>query len=96
MVFHKTGITEDGKSVVSGTFDVVDTHGIPLSVILDYLETNNMVIDWINFYESACSRNWKTKTIFQRITEGLRDTNKDKQYIERVVSSLVYYIRNRS
>ena len=95
-VFYKTGVTEDGKSVVSGAFNVVDTHGIPLSIVLDYFETNNMVIDWINFYESACSRNWKTKTIFQRIVEALRDTNKDKQYIDRVVSSLVYYIRNKS
>ena len=95
-VFYITGVTEDGRSVASGVFDAVDTHGIPLSVVLDYLETRNMVVDWINFYESACSRNWKTKTIFQRIVEALRDTNKDKQYIDRVVASLVYYVRNKS
>ena len=95
-VFYITGVTEDGRSVASGVFDAVDTHGVPLSVVLDYLETSNMVVDWINFYESACSRNWKTKTIFQRIVEALRDTNKDKQYIDRVVSSLVYYVRNKS
>tara|TARA_Y100001938_G_C8030418_1_gene400322 strand:- start:843 stop:1136 length:294 start_codon:yes stop_codon:yes gene_type:complete len=94
--FYITGVTEDGRSVASGVFDAVDTHGVPLSVVLDYLETSNMVVDWINFYESACSRNWKTKTIFQRIVEALRDTNKDKQYIDRVVSSLVYYVRNKS
>ena len=96
MDFYKTGVTEDGRSVMSGAFSAVDTHGIPLSIVLDYFENSDMVIDWINFYESACSRNWKTKTIFHRIVEALRDTNKDKQYIDRVVSSLVYYVRNKS
>ena len=84
-------MTEDGRSVVSGVFDVVDTHGVPLSIVLDHFETSGMIMDWIHFYESARSRHWKTKTIFQRIVEALHDTNKNKQYVDKVVSSLVYY-----
>lgn len=58
-------------------------------MLVDSMYTNDMVIDWIDFVETAKSVGWKTPTLLMKIENALVDCEIDpvpivdrvKQYI---------------
>lgn len=52
-IFEQTGITSDNKPIMSGCYQMYQTHGVPLDVIFSYLKDNNYVPDWIDIYKTA-------------------------------------------
>lgn len=71
------GYTTDKKIVVGGVFIFVNSFGIPVDLTVDYLRSQNMVIDWEEFVKKALDNHWKPSTIVERICEcfpNLRET----------------------
>ena len=48
-----TGKTVDGHLVVRGIFQWVSTYGLPLEMVLDGLQKESLVADWLDFYEEC-------------------------------------------
>lgn len=65
--------TPEGLVVLTGTFPMVDTYGIPLEIMLEVLLTRSCVPDWIDFYESAISVGWKPESTCVKLTEAIGD-----------------------
>ena len=42
---RQTGITTDGKIVLSGAYEFTSTHGVPLELVLDVFKQSNAVLD---------------------------------------------------
>ena len=72
--FTKVGETKDGKTVVSGLFRLMDTQGIPLDIVLEFLQTRDLVPSWPHFYEEAISSGWTHKTTILRMETAITDT----------------------
>jgi len=69
-----TGTTEDGKIVVGGVFENVSSRlGVPLEFLLDVLDRNGMVVDWIRYYEDSLKSGWSYKTLRLRLDSALGD-----------------------
>jgi hypothetical protein len=77
------GQTTDGKTVVSGfdSFKMSETLGIPLDLVVDSIYSNGMVIDWLDFVETARSVGWTLTRIFFKIETALDDCCIDKKPI---------------
>lgn len=47
--------------------------GLPLDIIMSILEENNMIVDWIDFYQEGLKHGWKVKTLLNRIETAIGD-----------------------
>jgi alanyl-tRNA synthetase len=54
-------------------FPFVDTHGIPLDVVLDKLREHGLMPDWLEFYESAVKAGWHRERVVHRLEEAVGD-----------------------
>lgn len=70
------GKTIDGKDVISGelVFNMVATHGLPLSMVVEFLFERNIAIDWLSFFDKTIAELWNPHTTLTRIREALVDS----------------------
>ena len=61
------GKTEDGKLVVTGLFELVDTHGIPLDIVVSKFEERGLMPSWTHFYDKAVKAGWKPEGVVQKL-----------------------------
>ena len=54
-------------------FPLVDTHGIPLDLVLDKLRDHGLMPDWLDFYDTATSRGWKPSGVVTKLSEAVGD-----------------------
>jgi hypothetical protein len=68
--------TEDGGLVLPGTtaFKLVDTHGIPLAILLFVAHERGLRIDWFNFIGMAMFRGWNVRSLRSKVLEALTET----------------------
>jgi alanyl-tRNA synthetase len=83
----QTGLTLDGKPVLSGVYQFHETHGLPLDIIFSLFEERNWVPDWIDFYNSALKAGMKHKRILSKLSEALTDSF-GKEWEQVVISNL--------
>ena len=68
------GLTTDGKFVVNNVFKFTSTEGVPLTEILIYCQNHNMIIDWLDYYNSAISLGMERSRILSRISADVADS----------------------
>lgn len=85
------GKTEEGMTVVSNVFRMLETQGVPLDLIVDTFHNANITIDWISFYNEAKRSGWGDKTILDRIKYSLFDVF-GQEHSDIVVKRLKEYI----
>jgi len=62
-----------------------------LEIIIQSFEKHNLIINWIDFYESCITKSWNIKTIFSKIEYSLLETM-GREHSEEVLKRLKYYI----
>ncbi len=85
------GETTDGKKVVQGSFEMISSRGVQLDILVDELKRNNIVVDWIEFYNESQKHGWNIKTVLNKIEIVLIDVY-DKEYSDEVLTRLKLYI----
>lgn len=65
--------------------------GLPLDNVLQLLDNENMVVDWVDYYEESLRYGWSTKTSINRIETAVGDYFGPK-YKEEVMKRLHLYI----
>ena len=54
-------------------FQLFDSLGIPLDMLLSTLDGHRFVVDWPVFLEDALDHGWREKTLRSRLTEAISD-----------------------
>lgn len=85
------GKTHNNNIVVGNVFQLIDTKGVPLEVIVSEFTEFGYVIDWIDFYESSIKSGWNMFTSLNKIEYSLSSV-KGEEYSNRVMERLRYYI----
>jgi hypothetical protein len=69
-----TGRTLDNKLVVRGVFPLFSSlTGLPLDIILEVLKKNNMIVDWLNFFDQSIKEGWKPQRTINKIREAVSE-----------------------
>jgi hypothetical protein len=68
--------------------------GLPLDYTLEILDNENMVVDWVDFYEESLRYGWSAKTSLNRIENAVNDYYGMK-YKDEVMKRIHFYIQSR-
>lgn len=80
-----SGQTTEGYPVIAGVFDLVDSQGIPLSILLESFKEKNIVVDWDHFLTQSIKRKWNWSTTLSKIEEAVGEVY-GKHYKEQVLT----------
>lgn len=85
--------TEDGRKLIDGelVFKLMDTHGIPLDMMIDILGDSSVSIKWLEFILSAYEHNWHSYQIHEKIKHSLEESinfSRPKERIEEIMCSV--------
>ena len=77
--------------MVKGVFPLFSSlTGLPLQDILEILKQNNMVVDWVDFYEQSIKEGWKPDRTIIKIRDSVGDVFGSK-YGEEVKKRLIIF-----
>lgn len=82
--------TLDGKEVLD-FFELYNTYGIPLDVILEEFVIAGFVPNWLDFWEKACMANWNPYTTLGKLKEAVAQVYEDDFY-EQWLLRMRYFI----
>lgn len=54
-------------------FDLVDTHGVPLDVVVQLLDERGYVPDWLHFYRRGVEAGWRPDGIVSKLESAVVD-----------------------
>lgn len=66
--------TADGRHVVGGVFRFFETHGLPLDILVEALWRRKLVIDWLDFWDSARAAGVKPSRLVAMIEAAVADS----------------------
>ena len=84
---YQTGITPEGKPVISGVYKLYETIGLPLDVIFTCFRARNWVPDWNDFYLKALASGMEHTRIISKMEEAISDSF-GKDWADEVISRL--------
>jgi len=87
------GFTPDGRMVLGGAFQMADTHGVPLSFVLDQAEEKHCVISMPHYFASAMEQGWDDVQTFGKIREALSDCGNGADF-ERITLGCIAMFMN--
>lgn len=91
-----SGKTEEGKFVVKNIFIITSSlTGLPLDYALQLLDNENMVVDWVDYYDESLKYGWSTKTALNRIETAVGDYFGTK-HKEEVMKRLQLHIQSHT
>jgi hypothetical protein len=85
-----SGKTVDGKLVIKGIYFVVSSIGLPLENVLEILQKENMVVDWLDYYDNVLNHGSKSSRIMERIHNSVNDIY-GKDVGEEIIKRLQAY-----
>ncbi len=68
-----SGRTPENKIVLSGVGTLCFTHGVPLEVVLSFFQSHDLVVDWIDYIQTALLDGHNLRTIRARIESATAD-----------------------
>jgi len=89
--FDISGKTVDDKLVVRGIFNAVETYGVPLTDVLILLKESDLVVDWIDYYDTAIKSGMTKDRILERLKYNISDAF-SAEYSSHVIDALKYHI----
>lgn len=83
--------TDDGRQLIDGEliFKLIDSHGLPLDMIIDTCDDNNSSIKWVEFIQAAWEHGWLSYQVYEKIKHSL-DESINFSHNEEVKNSILY------
>lgn len=72
-LLQAVGKTPDGVVAIKGVFPLVDTHGIPLDLVLDSLKDKGMMPDWHDYVAKARKAGWRLDRTVRQLSVAVGD-----------------------
>lgn len=88
------GETVDGNPVIKGVYHFVSTYGLPLVEFLYEAEEQNMVVDWVDYYDTALIKGMKSDRILTQVESAVREVY-GETYCSTVMKLFELYIRTK-
>ena len=88
------GQTVDDFHVGNNVFKIYETYGIPLGVIVGYLHSIKVKVNWLDFWDDAIKSGMNYKNVLSMIRNAVNDTFDDK-YTNELIRRLQLIIMNR-
>lgn len=82
-LLYITGITPDGKPILSGLLKVKETWGLPLESIFDKFIENDCVVNWGNFIQEAKNMGVNRNRFLSELRVAILDSF-GADYLEKV------------
>ena len=87
-----SGRTEDGRYVLKGVFQITASLiGLPLEVVLDMLEKQRLIVDWLDYYREAVRSGMRSERVIERVSNAVGDVL-GPEVSKEVVKRLKIYI----
>lgn len=64
---RQIGVTQDGKPVLR-FFDLVDTHGVPIDVVIEHIHDSGGMPAWCDFLDSAWASGWNVRRALLKLS----------------------------
>jgi hypothetical protein len=71
-----------------------ESRGLPLEIMIEELEKQDCLVDWIDFYEASLRAFWQPETTLKKIEVALNETI-GKEYGEQVILRLKRYMASK-
>lgn len=92
-ILTSNGKTTDDKLVIGNVFSLIGSHGLPLEVVLNWANENNLIIDWVNYIEGALKDGAKIETVKARISSAVADVHGPK-YRDEVMKRVEIFFKD--
>ena len=89
------GETVDGNPVITGVFHFVSTYGFPLVEFLYEAQKENMIVDWVDYYETALLKDMKSDRILTQVESAVLEVY-GKTYCSAVMELFELYISTKN
>ena len=87
-----TGRTPDGKPVLSGAFQLADTHGVPLWFSLLQAQERGAVISIADYFKSAVDAGRQAGKVLTEIRHAFTDAGMVADFSEIDAKCIAYYL----
>jgi len=84
------GKTQCGKLVYGNLFFIVESLGVPIEETINKIYNEGNLIDWYDFYNSGRKACWNHKTIFDKISYGLEES--EHPHLKNDIISILQHI----
>ena len=74
--------------LIINAFFLMDTHGLPLSILLEDAAKLNRPVSMPHFYRDALVAGWRPETALVRISEALMDIGQPREYVKAALAWL--------
>jgi hypothetical protein len=74
--------------IVTNSFFLVDSQGLPLSIQLEWAKSKGVAVSLPHFYRDALKAGWKPKKALTKIEEALVDCGQPREYIDAAIAWL--------
>lgn len=78
---RQIGITEDGKPVIR-FFDLVDTHGVPIDIVVEHIHDSGGMPAWDDFLDSALVSGWNIQRALLKLSVPVKAVYGDDWHAE--------------
>lgn len=86
--------TEDGKDIVAGLYQFIETYGLPLEVLISEIDRRGYMPDWVDYIESAVKAGSKRERAVLKLKTAVKDVYSPEFY-KGWEASLDRYNNNR-
>ena len=86
-----SGYDKNEKLVLKNIFILHESKGVQLDILIEYVDQQGFLIDWIAFFEDSLKSKWNISTTLNRIQYALQDTH-GKEYADHIIFQLKKYI----
>lgn len=75
----------------------MDSVGLPLDVVVDFLDTRGFMMDWLDFYSEAVKKGWPPDRTMLRLTQVVGDVYGPRfreDWVKRMQEAINHLNRN--
>lgn len=73
MIFQAGQTVPDQKLVIGNIFQLVDSQGLPLEIILHYFKEHDLVPAWDDFIDRTLDAGWNLRSTISKILTAVSD-----------------------
>lgn len=81
-MLKRTGKTEDGKDVIGGMYQFIETHGLPLDILVAQIDAKGAVPNWVDFLDSSVEAGSKWERAVLKLSTAVKDCYGPKYFEE--------------
>lgn len=89
-----SGKTTDGIPVIAGIIKLSESQGIPLTIILQYLKEKHLIVDWIDYIDTAIQLKWNPKTALTKAEEAITEIY-NQEYASEIIARMKMHLYNK-